>query len=150
MGAQNQNVADQLQGIRRIWRRPVGPLIHGTFPAGALKLRVILAKSSYPCGAFLFLNGYVEDFPVDPGESNKCCTLIRWLLPFFLLWVEIEVARGTVKRDVEAEKVGIAMKAFFALGTTHIENFHSLFSLEIDVIFKADSFKGLRRKHCPR
>jgi len=88
---------------------------------------VILAKSSYLCGALLFLNGQVEYLPVDPGESHKCCTL-RWLLPFFLLWFEIEVARGTVKRDVEAEKVGIAMKAFFALGTTHIVDFHSFVS----------------------
>jgi len=89
---------------------------------------VILAKSSYPCGAFLFLNGYVEDFPVDPGESNKCCTLIRWLLPFFLLWVEIEVAMGAVKGYVEAKKVGIAMEAFVALGTIHIVDFHSFIS----------------------
>jgi hypothetical protein len=47
------------------------------------------------------------------------------LLLSFLLWVEIEVAIGAVKGYVEAEKVGIAMEAFVALGTIHIVDFHS-------------------------
>jgi len=78
-------------------------------------------------GYLLFVDGKVKDIAIDPGESHKCCPL-WWTLPLFLLWFEIEVARGAVKGDVEAEKVGIAMEAFLALGTSHIVNFHSFIS----------------------
>lgn len=100
-------------------------------------------------GYLLFVDGKVKDIAVNPGESHKCCPL-WWTLPLFLLWFEIEIAIGTVKGDVESEKVGIAMEAFLALGTIHIVNLHYFHSLKFDIVLKTDFFQGLRRKCCPR